>query len=94
MRTFHFLTYLVLNVSQLGWYTVHWCVKTTFICHCQWSHTELQRIQRVHLSMIITVLIYPLFVGNETFSVDSSRLFLIFNNPVQGKNKAVMQHLK
>ena len=44
--------------------------------------------------MIKTVLIYPLSVGNETLSVESSKLFLIFNNPVQGKNKAVMQHLK
>ena len=58
------------------------------------SHTGLQRILRIHLSMIKTVLIYPLSVGNETLSVESSKLFLIFNNPVQGKNKAAMQHLK
>lgn len=44
--------------------------------------------------MIKAVLIYPLSVVNETLSVESSKLFLIFNNPVQGKNKAVMQHLK
>ena len=44
--------------------------------------------------MIKTVLIYPLSVGNETLSVESSKLFLIFNKPVEDKNKAVMQHLK